>query len=327
LIVKSIRQELTVRLLVGTSLLLIVASVILSLLVRSRLIEEFDKILVTKANTFATLTSREGLKIENEFNGDRMPEFEAEEDPEFFQILFQDGSLINQSESMEEFAVPFPEMGTGAVEYGKVDLEDGEAGRYVQLRILPKSEEVDPEDIGEEPDEDEVFFFIPESVNADTATVVIRVAKNRDDLDQILGFIYLTIGGLNLLVLAAIILVVKSSIQKGLKPIEDINAQIANVELDKLDERIGLDAPPSELSTIIHALNELLDRMDQVITRERRFTSDVAHELRTPVSELRTACEVGSMTPDDKEATELFFSDIKDIAKQMEKVVTNLLSS
>jgi len=121
--------------------------------------------------------------------------------------------------------------------------------------------------------------------------------------------------------------VVKSSIQKGLKPIEDINAQIANVELDKLDERIGLDAPPSELSTIIHALNELLDRMDQVITRERRFTSDVAHELRTPVSELRTACEVGSMTPDDKEATELFFSDIKDIAKQMEKVVTNLLSS
>jgi len=323
---KSIRQNLTTRLLVGTSLLLVVASVILCVLVRSRLVEEFNKNLETKARTFATLTTREGQRIENEFDGDRMPEFEDEDNPEFFQILFQDGSLINQSESMEEFPVKFPEIGSNTTEYGKVDLEDGDIGRYIQMRILPKSEEVDPEDIDEEPDEGEVFFFIPESANADTATVIIRVAKNGDELAQILGFIYLTVGGLNFLVLAAIVLVVRSSIKTGLKPIEEINAQIAEIEPETLQKRVSIDSPPSELSTIIHALNDLLDRMDYVITRERRFTSDVAHELRTPVSELRTACEVGMMSPEDQEATKLFFEDINDVALQMEKVVSNLLS-
>ena len=307
-------------------MLLIAASVILCVLVRSRLVEEFNRTLETKAKTFATLTNREGQKIETEFDSDLMPEYEDEDDPEFFQILFQDGSVISQSESMEDFAVPFPDLGTALTVFGTVDLENGEGGRYVQIRVQPKAEEVEPEDINEEPDEDEVFFFIPESINAESANIIIRVAKNEEDLTQVLGFIYLTAGGLNLLVLAAIVIVVRSSIRSGLNPIESINHQITEIDPRTLEKRINLDTPPSELSTIINALNDLLDRMDHVITRERRFTSDVAHELRTPVSELRTACEVGRMVSDDQESTEVFFEDINDIALQMEKVVSNLLT-
>ena len=116
------------------------------------------------------------------------------------------------------------------------------------------------------------------------------------------------------------------SIRQGLQPIKAINHQIEEIDPETLDDRVHLETPPSELQTIIQALNQLLDRMDQVITRERRFTSDVAHELRTPVSELRTACEVGSMSPEDTESTQLFFQDINEIALQMEKVVSNLLS-
>jgi signal transduction histidine kinase len=228
---------------------------------------------------------------------------------------------------MDDFESPIPQLGDQRTATGNVELADGESARYVLLRVQPIHEIADEEEEEEDGEEEEdVLFNIPETVNAETATVTIFIARSREEFDQMLGIIYLTIGGIDLFVLAGIYLVVRNSVQRGLQPIVDINAQIAKIDPDDLEERVSLEDPPNELSTIIHTLNDLLDRMDQVITRERRFTSDVAHELRTPVSELRTACEVGKLSPEDTESTELFFEDIHDIARQMEKVVSNLLS-
>jgi signal transduction histidine kinase len=322
--VKSIRQELTVRLLAGTSLLLILASVVLCFLVWSILLNAFDDNLLTKAKTINALTMREGDLIESEFHEDTMPEFSDEENPEFFQIVFQDGTVINRSESMEDMVSPVPRLGDELEAIGNILLEDGENGRYILLKTKPiKEEEIDKE---EEVEADEIIFTIPESIDPETATVTIFVAKSREDLDQMLGYIYLIIGGIDLMVLLGIYLLVKVSIRKGMAPIDEINTQIAEIDTDELEKRIKLESPPNELSTIIGALNDLLDKMEQVITRERRFTSDVAHELRTPVSELRSAGEVGRLSLEDPESTKLFFDDVTDIAVQMEKIVNNLLS-
>lgn len=209
--------------------------------------------------------------------------------------------------------------------FGNVDIDEEDNSRFVLMRFKPIAEELDPDE-DEEVEEDEIIFDIPETIDADSATVTIFIARGREEFDGMLGFIYLTIAGIDFLVLAGIFLVVKSSISKGLEPLDEINEQIAKIEPESIDGRIQVKAPPSELSTIINALNELLDRMDKVITRERRFTSDVAHELRTPVAELRSACEVGLLSPEDTESTAEFFEDVGDIAKQMEKVVSNLLS-
>lgn len=320
----SIRRDLTVRLLVGTSLLLIVASTVICVLVWSILLDGFDSNLLTKAKMINALTMREGNRIESEIHEDTMPEYNAEENPEFFQITFQDGTVINGSESMEDLESPLPELAGQLKAIGNMQLEDGDSGRYILIKAKPINEpEVDSE---EEVEEDEIIFEIPNTIDPETATITIFVAKSREDLDQILSFIYLTIGGIDLLVLAGIFLLVRSTVKKGLSPIDEINTQIAKIDPDDMKERVCLETPPSELTTIVNALNQLLNRMNTVITRERRFTSDVAHELRTPVSELRTACEVGLMSPEDTVATTEFFEDIKDISKQMEKVVSNLLS-
>lgn len=321
---KSIRQELTTRLLVGTSLLLITAGVVLSVMLHSELLDSFDANLMTKARMIQALTMREGDLIESEIHDDTMPEYREEEDPEFFQITFQDGTIINRSESMEDFPAKVPTLSDETEAIGNIRLEDGEPGRYALIRVLPINEvDVDEE---EEIEEDEIIFKIPDNVDPETATITIFVAKSKKDFDQLLDLIYLTIGGIILLVLAGIFILVRSTIVKGMNPIEAINAQIACIDPNEPEKRVVLEEIPSELNTIANALNELLDRMNQVITRERRFTSDVAHELRTPVSELRTACEVGSMAPEDTEATVLFFEDINDIALQMENVVNNLIA-
>ena len=81
-----------------------------------------------------------------------------------------------------------------------------------------------------------------------------------------------------------------------------------------------------ELAAIETAVNRLLDRVESAFEKERRFSSDLAHELRTPIAELRTACEVGGQWPDDVEATREFFKDTGMIALQLEKIVATMLT-
>jgi signal transduction histidine kinase len=73
-------------------------------------------------------------------------------------------------------------------------------------------------------------------------------------------------------------------------------------------------------------VNHLLNRVELAFERERRFSSDLAHELRTPIAELRSACEVGGRWPEDVESTRQFFSDTREIALHLEKIVTALLT-
>jgi signal transduction histidine kinase len=80
-----------------------------------------------------------------------------------------------------------------------------------------------------------------------------------------------------------------------------------------------------ELAAIETTVNRLLDRVEKAFEKERRFSSDLAHELRTPIAELRTACEVGGQWPEDVEQTKEFFQDAGMIALQLEKIVSTML--
>ena len=51
----------------------------------------------------------------------------------------------------------------------------------------------------------------------------------------------------------------------------------------------------------------------------------MAHELRTPIAELRSLAEVGAKWPDDTESVVRFFDDVHDVARRMESVISNLL--
>ena len=73
-------------------------------------------------------------------------------------------------------------------------------------------------------------------------------------------------------------------------------------------------------------LNDLLDRLSAAFARERRFSAAVAHELRTPLAELRSACDVALRWPDDAATTTAALVDARDVAVQMSGMVAALLS-
>jgi len=319
--------------------LLLVSGCVFCVIVRSRLVSEFDRALEAKGQALAMLMSREDRTIEIDFNADFMPEFDAAEDEdqddaeeddegslEYCQVFLEGGTVVWRSPSLGEEELPLaPERSPSTVVSGLM-LPDGEDGRCVQIVFAPQVDEVDEEDEEEEaPDPNEVLYELPAGVDEESVRLVLVVARGRDDLDDVLGSLYLSVGVLTLVLLMGIGALVHLSITRGFRPIHAINGQIRGIGPDTLDGRVLINAPPEELATIVAALNGLLERVESGFARERRFSSDVAHELRTPVAELRTACEVGAKWPDDPEHVREFFADIQEVARQMERVVNNLL--
>jgi two-component system sensor histidine kinase QseC len=97
-------------------------------------------------------------------------------------------------------------------------------------------------------------------------------------------------------------------------------------------EKIGPDTPSvrlantgiRELAPLTARFNEVLSRMEEGLLRERQFASGVAHELRTPLAELRTVIEVEMRYPSGRDTRELL-ADIGQIGAKMERMVTALL--
>ncbi len=106
---------------------------------------------------------------------------------------------------------------------------------------------------------------------------------------------------------------------------EGLRAQVRSLDADSLHTRVALVETPREVAPIVDQLNGLLDRLDDSFARERRFTGNVAHELRTPIAELRTLAEVGKKWPEDTASVVGFFEDVNDVAGRMETVIADLL--
>ena len=75
-------------------------------------------------------------------------------------------------------------------------------------------------------------------------------------------------------------------VSKGLSPLRRFAQQLASKKADDLTP-VSLPQVPAELSQVLASTNQLLARLNDAFVREKRFASDVAHELRTPLSVLR----------------------------------------
>lgn len=80
--------------------------------------------------------------------------------------------------------------------------------------------------------------------------------------------------------------------QRGIRPIKDITATSRRIRSTTLDQRIEAADFPAEVSALADTFNEMLDRLQESFDRLSRFSADIAHELRTPVNNLRGESEV-----------------------------------
>jgi two-component system heavy metal sensor histidine kinase CusS len=78
----------------------------------------------------------------------------------------------------------------------------------------------------------------------------------------------------------------------GIRPVEEIAATARRITSTNLRERIGSEGYPLELASLAGTFNEMLERLEESFERISRFTADIAHDLRTPVNNIRGEAEV-----------------------------------
>ena len=157
-------------------------------------------------------------------------------------------------------------------------------------------------------------------------SVTLVYARERLTLDNTLFAIGFTIFTIVMVVLLLTGLLVWHFVGRGLIPLSTLAKQVSEINESSLSARLKHQGESSlEVDPIIDQLNHLLERLQSAFERERRFSSNVAHELRTPLSELKTLAEVGGMMPEDRSQISQFFKDVGEISNQMERVVVTLL--
>lgn len=78
----------------------------------------------------------------------------------------------------------------------------------------------------------------------------------------------------------------------GLKPLRAMKSRAQAVNANKLDERMPAESVPIEMADLAMSLNDMLQRLQNDFNRLSEFSSDLAHELRTPISNLLTQTQV-----------------------------------
>ncbi|HSD81836.1 MAG TPA: histidine kinase dimerization/phospho-acceptor domain-containing protein, partial [Solirubrobacteraceae bacterium] len=82
-----------------------------------------------------------------------------------------------------------------------------------------------------------------------------------------------------------------------LAPLRRMTATARRVSEERLDERIGLEGPDDELRELGDTLDAMLDRLQAAVDAQRRFVANASHELRSPLTVIRTEADVTLADP------------------------------
>lgn len=294
---KSLRRQLTRTLLGVLAALLGTALVALYVLVWDELVDAFDATLRARALAVRSQTAGEGGSVRFEPSEELARTFGGDQPRHFFQLWREDGVVLARSRSLPRDGFS-PRRGE-KTNFWNLELPTGKPGRAIG------------------------FSFTPAGA-AKSERVHLVVASEREELDETLGGLAVAVAGCGVVLFGAVWLAVPWVLRRGLVPLDELGRQVARKNAGSLAAPLPLANLPRELRPIGERLNELLARLAESFERERRFSADVAHELRTPLAELRSLAECALRWPDARPPDA--DRDVLAIAQQMEALVEKMLA-
>jgi signal transduction histidine kinase len=153
---------------------------------------------------------------------------------------------------------------------------------------------------------------------------VVHVGAPLDDIDE-------TVIALRNALLATIPLVAMLLaaltwwlVGRTLRPVEAIRAEVADISGEHLDRRVTEPATGDEVQRLAATMNAMLDRLQRSAESQRQFVADASHELRSPLTRIRSELEVDLAHPATAQPAATHRS-ILDETEQLQRLVEDLL--
>jgi len=114
-------------------------------------------------------------------------------------------------------------------------------------------------------------------------------------------------------------------IRRGLAPLEKMAKVAEGISAQRIDARLSTEAVPKELESMVRAFNAMLDRLKDSLQRLSAFSSDLAHELRTPVNNVMTQTQVLLSKPrNDDDYREVLYSNLEEF-ERLARMISDML--
>jgi heavy metal sensor kinase len=113
---------------------------------------------------------------------------------------------------------------------------------------------------------------------------------------------------------------------RSLAPVKRIIDTAERIGVDSLSQRLEVPRPRDELRRLTEALNAMLERIDASFKRITQFTADASHDLRTPVTVIRTVAEVTLRKPRTNEQYAQALAKILRTSEETTSLLENLLT-
>ncbi len=108
---------------------------------------------------------------------------------------------------------------------------------------------------------------------------------------------------------------------RSLRPIRDLIHTVRDIDTGNMDARVPSNHTGDELDELVRLFNNMLEKIKTLITGMEEALDNVAHDLRTPVTRLRTVVEMTLQSESDKEALR---EALMDCAEESERIMTML---
>ncbi len=294
----SVRFRVTAVATLLVALLLVVASVVILRLVETDLVSEAEGAI---NETISDLRDDIGaVSLPEEV----LLELNTGSDTVFVGLIEGDDELIGEiiDPDTEEFVAElFIDPSTGEV-----------------LRVFAEGEEVPVTEISES-----VREVIASAVRLETGQYLIAGVELADVRDSIESLRRTMLVVVPLLVLA-MALIIWWLVGLALRPVSSVTARAKEITAATLHERVPEPQTDDEIGDLARVLNDMLDRIEGGVAKQRQFVADASHELRTPLAAIRAAAEIQEST--DFQRSKELAEGIQAEVDRMDELVDDLLA-
>jgi heavy metal sensor kinase len=289
--------------LLGLGILMAAFGTIIYTAIAHSLYSQLDSRLKSTAQVMTTAVEQDGSRIKTEFDVSLAPRFSDSTHPDFYLVCDRDTDLL-KSPLLEQSDANALKTALAGHSIRNVHVNKGRYVRAIAITFKPKLEH------GSQADAKDLLFILAQNTR-----------DLRSQLESLFWLLMLSGTVILILALAAAYIIVRS----GLKPLSTMAHQISLVDASDLSQRFDLAAAPSELLVVARQLNSMIARLQDSFSREKRLNSDIAHELRTPLSGLQSTLEVALLRPRNDADYKSALASSLVITREMQSIIESLL--